>query len=117
MEKDPGGAQAAGLEGAIQVENWVQSGARLEDLTLGAPSGLQTQRDSPFRQKDGCVIRRGIFIHSHISDGEMIRRQSRWTCGIKMFLTLISVHKDEGDFVAQVTPTQMELRSRRKNAC
>lgn len=60
MEKDPGGVQAAGLEGGSgvnHVENWVQSGSRLGDLTLGAPSALQTQRDSPFRQKDGSVCK------------------------------------------------------------
>lgn len=58
MDMDPGGVQAAGLEGgsgANQVENLVQSGSRLGDVALGAPSALQTQPDSPFRQKDGSV--------------------------------------------------------------
>lgn len=64
MQKDPGGVQAAGLEGGSgvnQAENWVRSGSRLGDLTFGAPSALQTQRDSPFRQKDGSV-REGFSV-------------------------------------------------------
>lgn len=54
MKMDPVDAQAAGLKqgsGVNQVENRAQFGSRLDDLTLGASSALQTQRDSPFRQK------------------------------------------------------------------
>lgn len=58
MTTDLGDVRAAGLEGrsgANQAENWVRYGSGLEDLTLGAPSALQTQRDSPFWQKNGSV--------------------------------------------------------------
>lgn len=62
MELDPGCVRAACLEGGSgthQVENRAQSWARLGDLTLEAPSALQTQRDSPFRQKKK---RRGFLM-------------------------------------------------------
>lgn len=92
MELDPGGVPAAGLEGGSgtdQVEKWAQSGSCLGGLMLETPSALQTQHDSPFRQKDGSVCEG--FLINHMT--EMSTRQRHWTCGIMLKMCLDTFKK------------------------